>query len=249
MARPRHELALWHTSYTSNGVAITSNHRPAADGAGNVVWSDAGSTISYASNSTSVSVAPAAGASTLVSRADHVHDTISPVVLLGDLSGTRNLDLSTGDEFAGTLVANTTFTFSNPDASGLRDDFVVELTEDATGGWSPTWPGSGSWAGGVTPTHDTVASSVTTYLFRTRDGGASFLGFQAGAGATLAHSSNTYAGTVTLTTPGNTVAITSPSANTLAFEAPFYAEPLLNAAGEFLFGANGDILMAKKRFQ
>jgi len=39
MARPRHELALWHTSYTSNGIAISSNQRPAADGLGNVVWS------------------------------------------------------------------------------------------------------------------------------------------------------------------------------------------------------------------
>ena len=228
MANPRHELALWHTSYTSNGVAITSNYRPAADGAGSVVWSpESVSTLSYASNSTSVSVTPASGASTSLSRADHVHDLIQPVVNLGNMAASQTLDLSKGDYFAGTIVANTTFAFSNPDTSGLADDFVVELTEDGTGGHTLTWPGSVSWIGGVTPAHDSTASGTEAYVFYTRNGGTVYRGARAGGGA-VAHSSNTYSGTVTLTTPGDTVAITSPATGTFAFASPDQNEVVTN---------------------
>src|SRR3990167_2445530 len=81
MARPRHELALWHTSHTSNGTAISSNQRPAADGQGNVVWSagTAGGSVSYGSNSNDISSVSAAGAATEVSRVDHVHRGVTSV--------------------------------------------------------------------------------------------------------------------------------------------------------------------------
>lgn len=49
MTRPRHELALWHTSYSSNGTAISSNYVPTADGLGNVAWSP-NTSIAHSSN-------------------------------------------------------------------------------------------------------------------------------------------------------------------------------------------------------
>ena len=228
MARPRHELAIWHTSYTSNGVAITSNYVVRADGAGNVAWSpESVSSLSYGSNANAVSTAPAGGASSSISRADHVHDLIQPVVNLGNMASSQTLDLSRGDYFAGTIVANTTFAFSNPDASGLADDFVVEVTEDGTGSHTLTWPGSVSWIGGTTPTHDGTAAGVEAYVFYTRNGGSVYRGARVGGGA-IAHSSNTYSGTVTFTTPSDTLAITSPSTNTLAFLQPFADEVVTN---------------------
>ena len=73
MPRITHRADLMHNSYASNlGLAITSNYVLTADGQGGLSWA-AGGTLSYASNSNDVSAVGAAGASTLVPRADHVH--------------------------------------------------------------------------------------------------------------------------------------------------------------------------------
>jgi hypothetical protein len=99
----------------------------------------------------------------------------------GAMGATETVDLTNGNSHAGTLDADCTFTFSGA-TNGVECGFELELLEDGTGGWEPTWPGSVVWPGGTAPTHDTTADSVTIYVFRSRDGGAIWYGFQAGGG-------------------------------------------------------------------
>jgi hypothetical protein len=72
--RIKHLGDLMHKSIASNGTAVTSNWKLSADGLQNVVWTpESTSSVSYGSNSNEVSYNNAPGASSLVSRVDHVH--------------------------------------------------------------------------------------------------------------------------------------------------------------------------------
>lgn len=103
----------------------------------------------------------------------------------GNFGATETIDLSLGNAHWGTLNAACTFTFSG--ATNLKDcGFTLELIEDGTGGWSPTWPGSVVWLGGTMPVHTTTLGTTTIYAFFSRDGGTTWVGGQLGAGATFA---------------------------------------------------------------
>ena len=156
----------------------------------------------------------------------------------GNLGSTETINLaSEGNYHSGTLNANCTFTFSGA-TSGTGVSFTLELTEDGTGGWTPTWPGSVVWPGGTTPTHTTTAGSVTLYVFTTRDGGTTWYGFQAGGGGGHTHSSNTISGTLTLTNDA-TIALTQPSAQTFHWSAPFFNQVVTNGEDVLVWhGAN-----------
>jgi len=91
--------------------------------------------------------------------------------------GANNIDCETGNFFSKTISANTTFTFSNPPASGTGYGFVFKLTVSGTR--TVTWPSSVDWAGGTAP--DAPASGETDVLcFITHDGGTTWYGFLAG---------------------------------------------------------------------
>lgn len=95
------------------------------------------------------------------------------------LSGTTpSVDCEAGNVFALSTTGNTTFTFSNPPASGTAFGFTLKIT--AGGTHTLTWPSSVDWAGGTAP--DAPASGETNVLvFITYDGGTTWYGFQAGA--------------------------------------------------------------------
>lgn len=101
-----------------------------------------------------------------------VRETV--VVLTGP---TPTVNVAAGTSFALTTSANTTFTFAAPPAgSGLRFGFEVEVTSG--GQHTHTWPATVGWPDGQAP--DAPASGETdVYVFRTRDGGASWHGAQA----------------------------------------------------------------------
>lgn len=94
------------------------------------------------------------------------------------LSGTTPaVDCESGNVFALTTSGNTTFTFSNPPASGTAYGFVLKLT--AGGTHTITWPASVDWAGSTAP--DAPASGETDVIgFITYDGGTTWYGFLAG---------------------------------------------------------------------
>jgi len=99
----------------------------------------------------------------------------------GNTGATETFDALTGWHSA-TLDANCTFTFTGA-TSGLVAAMVLELTQDATGSRTVTWPGSVVWPGGAAPTLSTAAAAVDVLTFFSRDGGTTWYGFPTGSSA------------------------------------------------------------------
>lgn len=158
---------------TANGAIIVS----AEDGSGDAAVTFPRSGYVEPTHTGNVSITGAvdiAGYTSITGEfiADSVNETYSA------LSGaTVVINCETGNFFALTTSANTTFTFSNPPASGTAYSFTLRLT--AGGTHTITYPASVDWAGGTAP--DAPASGETDLLaFATHDGGTTWYGFQAG---------------------------------------------------------------------
>ena len=95
---------------------------------------------------------------------------------IGNVGATRTFDLAVANFFSATVDQASTFTFSNPPASGDFGAFVMELTNG--GAFVVTWPASVDWPGGTAPTLS--ASGKDQLVFTTRDGGTTYFGFVAG---------------------------------------------------------------------
>ena len=78
-----------------------------------------------------------------------------------------DIDCSAGVYFTKTIAGNTTFTFSNPPASGAAYAFVLELTH--TSG-TVSWPAAVRWPDNLAPT--LTASRTHLFVFTTDDAGA-----------------------------------------------------------------------------
>ncbi len=93
-------------------------------------------------------------------------------------ASTVDCDLLTANHFAVTMNQNTTFTFSNPPASGTSFAFTLIVTQHSTA-VTLTWPNTVDWAGGSAP--DAAGNNeVQAYGFITRDGGTTYYGFLGG---------------------------------------------------------------------
>ena len=91
------------------------------------------------------------------------------------------LNCETGNTFSHTLTENTTFTFSNPPATGTAYSMSVEIIQDAgASGYTVTWPTSVDFPAATAPTLTATASAVDVFVFTTRDGGTNWYGFTAG---------------------------------------------------------------------
>lgn len=96
-------------------------------------------------------------------------------------SNATTVDCETGNTFMHTLTENTTFTFSNPPASGTAYTMTIEIIQDASAsGYTVTWPASVDWPAATAPTLTGDASAVDVFVFTTRDGGTTWYGFTAG---------------------------------------------------------------------
>jgi len=98
------------------------------------------------------------------------------------LSGTTPfVNCETGNVFSQTLSGNTTFTFSNPPASGTAYGFSLKIVQDASAsGFTVTWPSAVDWPGGTAPTLTDAANAVDQFVFYTHDAGTTWYGFTAG---------------------------------------------------------------------
>ena len=86
-----------------------------------------------------------------------------------------------GNTFSHTLTENTTFTFSNPPASGTGYTMSIEIIQDGSAsGFTVTWPTSVDWPAATAPTITATASAKDVFVFTTRDGGTTWYGFTAG---------------------------------------------------------------------
>ena len=96
-------------------------------------------------------------------------------------SNATTVDCEAGNAFMHTLTENTTFTFSNPPATGTAYSFSLELIQDASAsGFTVTWPTTVDWPAATAPTLTATASAVDVFVFYTRDGGTNWQGFIAG---------------------------------------------------------------------
>ena len=82
-----------------------------------------------------------------------------------------DIDLNDGNFFTKTINGNSTFTFSNPPASGTVGSFMLELTH--TSG-TVTWPSSVKFPADTAPTLTTGKTHL--FFFVTDDGGTRYRG-------------------------------------------------------------------------
>lgn len=96
-------------------------------------------------------------------------------------SNATTVDCENANSFSHTLTENTTFTFSNPPASGTAYTFSIEIIQDASAsGYTVTWPAAVDWPSATAPTLTATASAKDLFVFMTRDGGTTWYGFTAG---------------------------------------------------------------------
>ena len=90
-------------------------------------------------------------------------------------------NMQDGTNFSHTLTENTTFTFSNPAASGKVSSFTLKIVQDASAsGFTVTWPAAVDWPAATAPTLTADANAVDYFVFITNDGGTTWYGFTAG---------------------------------------------------------------------
>ena len=95
-------------------------------------------------------------------------------------AATVDIDLTTGNVFTITPDQNTTFTCSNPSATGKSCAFTLVWTQDSSDR-TIAWPGTVDWAGGSAPDVTSGSGKIDIYTFFTLDAGTIWYGFQAGA--------------------------------------------------------------------
>ena len=110
--------------------------------------------------------------------ADSYNETYAAVT---STSNATTVNCEAGNSFSHTLTENTTFTFSNPPASGTSYTFSIEIIQDASAsGFTVTWPASVDWPAATAPTLTATASAKDIFVFTTRDSGTTWYGFTAG---------------------------------------------------------------------
>jgi hypothetical protein len=96
-------------------------------------------------------------------------------------SNATAIDCRTGTVFEHTLSEATTFTFTNPAASGSVSAFTLKIKQDSGGNnYTVTWPGTIDWVDATAPTLTSTANAVDIFVFFSTDGGTIWYGFVAG---------------------------------------------------------------------
>lgn len=149
---------------------------------GDITGVTAGTNISGGGTSGDVTVnlsidSEVAFADNLATRPE-IKDYAETVNAIGSIGGgTQDIDLTAGNVVTGTVdTSTTTFTFSNPPATGKGGSFTLILTNG--GSQTVNWPGSVDWAAGTAPT--LTSSGVDVLTFMTVDAGTTWYGFAAG---------------------------------------------------------------------
>lgn len=99
------------------------------------------------------------------------------------VTGSRAITLSNGNVFRHTLSGNTTYSITNPAASGQVHSFTLIITQPTTAR-TITWPAVVKWAWGLIPPVPT-ANKTAVYTFFTFDSGTTWIGSQAISEVTL----------------------------------------------------------------
>ena len=97
-------------------------------------------------------------------------------------ASTTVLDFESGNVITLTQDTNiSTFTWSNPSATGKACSFTLRRVKDATGTTRTiAWPAAVKWPGGVAPTLTQTTGAVDVFSFFTVDAGTTWYGFTSG---------------------------------------------------------------------
>lgn len=159
------------------------------------VGGSSGGSVSYGSNSNRVAALSAAGASTLVSRADHVHDGIATVTA----SSSNTLNRGTLNLRAGTGIA---LALSNTDGGAGLDTVTIQNIAAPGGGGSVSY---GSNSTRVSSVPAAGASTLVSRADHVHDGLRSIA--KAGSAALLGDVTLTGGTNITLTQSGQDISI------------------------------------------
>ena len=114
----------------------------------------------------------------IVKIAPYITENTDNVKTITSSGNAITVDLDDADPrnpvFNHVMTENTTFTFSNPKATGFNSGFKLFLTNDGTGR-TPTWPGSVIWPEATEPTLTTI-SEKNVLVFESIDGGTIWYG-------------------------------------------------------------------------
>jgi len=114
-----------------------------------------------------------------IAQRPEIKDYAETVYAHGTTGGSITCNLEDGNVHTITLDEATTFTFSNPPASGKAGSLTLILNQGATA-YSVTWPASVDWSGGSAPDLSTVSTDyVLTFL--TLDAGTTWRGWLSGS--------------------------------------------------------------------
>lgn len=89
---------------------------------------------------------------------------------LGNITGNKSINLSSGLAIIGTITGNTTFSFTNT----LTGAVVVILQLTNGGSYTITWPTSIKWSGGVAP--ELTATGTDIIILTTNNSGTAWYG-------------------------------------------------------------------------
>mgnify|MGYP003624547068 CR=1 FL=1 len=102
-------------------------------------------------------------------------------VAVTSTAAATTVNCEAGNTFSHVLTESTTFTFSNPPASGTAYTMSIEIVQDAgASGYTVTWPASVDFPAATAPTLTATASAIDVFVFTTKDGGTNWYGFTAG---------------------------------------------------------------------
>lgn len=96
--------------------------------------------------------------------------------ILGNISGTVDLDVSEFYYYYGTLSGSTTFTFSGLPLTDLFLSLDIYLKQDNVGQRTFSFPNSVKWDGGIVPNPPLSIGSNYLYNFVSYDRGVTWLG-------------------------------------------------------------------------
>jgi hypothetical protein len=89
---------------------------------------------------------------------------------LGNVTGATTINLQSGGVVTATATGASTWTITNPGASGKASTFVLILANG--GAFTQTWPSGTKWPGGAAPTLSSSGTDILTFL--TVNGGANW---------------------------------------------------------------------------
>lgn len=188
------EVSVKKIDSSSNAVTVDGNGSETLDGSATYVLNDQYETVTLRCDASNMHVLstrreplvndPSPQLAATLACVDKIlnrpviEDYGETINAIGDFGGgSQDIDLTSGNVASATIsTAESTFTFSNPSASGVLCSLTIILTNG--GSQTLNWPASVDWEAGSAPT--LTSSGIDVLTFFTADAGTTWYGFLSG---------------------------------------------------------------------